>query len=283
MPLKTKYTRHQEQYLQIGAKKLENDPPKNIKILEAYSTKSNIGARFTVVNHQLVQTDYFKMENGKEVPCAPPENCNKYNLTIDLENPEKQLVLDVKSSETGETVSKLDLGKRLSPVDGVNLMIRAADAKEWEDVIEPVEKMSEESKEKFKAFFNYSEASNGSPPNLHIDLVAKAVENILAEQEPPPMPPAFFKNINQSDEFGIERFIFDRMYHLPDLIEGIELSHLGELKYVAQSEKKDSSGNSIKFEHRFLATRDEEARKLSLTSQPNKLGSGRKFFLPVGR
>ncbi len=258
---------------------MENEQPPNIKIAKAYSSETGIVAQFTFVNHQLVQTDYFKVENGLEVPCAQPENCNKYNLTIDLENPEKQLVLDVKSSETGETVSKLDLGKRLSPVDGVNLMIRAADAKQWEDIIEPVEKMSKESKEKFKAFFNYSEASKGSPQNLHIDLVAKAVEDILAEQEPPPMPPAFFKNINQSDEFGIERFIFDRMYHLPDLIEGIELSHLGELKYVAQSEKKDSSGNSIKFEHRFLATSDEEARKLFTNITTKQAGKWQKIFL----
>jgi hypothetical protein len=259
---------------------MENEQPPNIKIAEAYSSEGNIGAQFTFVNNVLVRTDYFKIEDGKRFPCAPPEKCNKYSITIDLDHPEKHLTLDIKDSETGEITSKLDLGKRIIPVDGVNLMIRAADEKQWENVIAPVEKMSEESKEKFKAFFNYTEPQGARPQNTHIDLVAKAVEGILSEQEnPPPIPSVFFKNINQSDEFGIERFIFDRMYHLPDLIEGIELSHLGALKYVAQSEKRDSSGNSIKFEHRFLASSDEEAEKLFTNIATKQAGKWQKIFL----
>lgn len=132
--------------------------------------------------------------------------------------------------------------------------------------------------EQFRPFFTFTPAlPKASPPTIHIDALAKAVEEIIDGKAP--IPSSFFKNINSSDEFGIERFIFDRMYHLPDLVDGIVLSHLGDLNYVAQSEKKDSAGNSIKFEHRFLATSNEEALKLYANITNKQAGKWQKIFL----
>jgi hypothetical protein len=111
---------------------------------------------------------------------------------------------------------------------------------------------------------------------LHIDLVTKAVEEILAEKTF--IPSSFFKNINPSEEFGIERFVLDRIYHLPALIEEIQLSHLGGTKYVAQSEKRDSSCNSVRFEHRFQATSDEEAEKLFNNMATKQVGIWQKIW-----
>ncbi len=252
----------------------------NIKIMEAYSSKENIGALYLYIDNMPKDIKYFKIENGQKIQCPPPENCDKYHLTIDLDTPQNHLTLDIKNTETGETVDLLDRVERMTPVDGVSLIIRSAEVNQWKEIIEPVGNMSEESKIKFKSFFNSPEQGAGFSHNIPMDLVSKAVEDILAEQEnPPPMPTAFFKNINQSNEFGIERFIFDRMYHLPDLIDGMELSPEGDLKYVAQSEKKDSSGNSIKFEHRFMATCEEEAIKLFNNITTKQAGKWQKIFM----
>ncbi len=110
-----------------------------------------------------------------------------------------------------------------------------------------------------------------------IDLVAQAVEEILAEKSH--IPSSFFKNINSSDEFGIERFVLDRIYHLPSLIEEIELSHLGGTKYVVQSEKRDSAGNAVRFEHRFQATSEGEAGKLFENMATKQVGIWQKIWL----
>ena len=251
---------------------MENDLPQNIKELKAYNLKEGIGIQFVFVNNQLTQKNHFKIENGQEIPCPPPETNGTFQFTLDLDNPEKQPALDLKDSATGETVGILDRVEKLQILDGLDVTIRSADAKMWKDATAPIETLSKEGKAALKKAVQL--------PSLHVDQLTKAIEGILAEQEPPPpMPQAFFKNINQSDEFGIERFIFDRMYHLPDLVDGIELSHLGELKYVAQSEKKDSHGNSIKFEHRFLATSDEEAEKLFTSIATKQTGKWQKIFL----
>lgn len=190
-----------------------------------------------------------------------PENSNQYSVIIDLNNPEKQLVLEVKDSKTGETVSTLAKVETLSVVEGLDLMIRSADAEKWKAVVAPIEALSKEEKEKLKKSIEFTAvAENRLPQTLNIDLVARAIEDLLHEKAP--IPSSFYKNINPSEEFGIERFVLDRMYYLPNLIEEIRLCHLDGLKYVAQSEQKVSVETTVRFEHRFQATCDEEARKL---------------------
>lgn len=256
---------------------MENEHQPSIKIAKAYNSQKGVGAQFTFVDNQLVKTDYFKIENGHEIPCAQPENCNQYSLLINLDNPEKQLVLEVKDSKTGETVSTLDKLEKLNVIEDFDIIIRSAEAARWKEVVAPVETLCKEDREKFKKSIKFTTASeNKQPQTLNIVLVAKAVEDILSEKIP--ISSSLFRNINPSEEFGIERFVLDRIYYLPELIESIQLFHLGGMKYVAQSEKRDPCGNSVRFEHRFQSTCEEEAAKLFNNMRAKQAGIWQKIW-----
>jgi hypothetical protein len=94
-----------------------------------------------------------------------------------------------------------------------------------------------------------------------IEQVNQVIEDILSEQKDE-IPQTFYKGINPQEGFGVERFVLDRVYYLPKLLEETQLTHISGTNYLISSEQKDRSGNSIKLEHRFQATSQEEAIKL---------------------
>lgn len=74
---------------------------------------------------------------------------------------------------------------------------------------------------------------------------------------------AFYNSVDPEEEFGVSRFVSDRIYHLPTLLQNLRLEHSGaDDIYIVSAEAKDSCGNAIKLEHRLRATCDEEATKI---------------------
>ena len=108
--------------------------------------------------------------------------------------------------------------------------------------------------------------------------VAKAVETILAEPKSQLLP-ALYRNTDPSQEFAVSRWVADRMYRLPSLLGTTTLQPLNPGNYLVSAEQKDSSGNSIKLEHRFKATSDEEARKLYKEISTQLAGPQQKIWL----
>ncbi len=244
-------------------------------IVKSYNIETALVAQFTFTNHQIVETNYFKIENGEEIPCPTPENHDKYCMSLDLDNLDKQFVLEVKDS--GAIISTLNKMEKMNVVDEVDLMIPSIDVPKWKEVTSPIEKLSPKEQATLKSTLLHSDQASHLPQVITADLIAQTIENILAEKKS--LPSLLFKNISSTDEFGVERFILDRVYYLPHLIEEIQLSHLNGTKYIAQSEQKDSSGNSIRFEYRFQATSEDEARKLFNTMVMNQTGIWQKIWL----
>lgn len=91
--------------------------------------------------------------------------------------------------------------------------------------------------------------------------ISKAVEIILTDQNEQ-IQSTFYRNIDTSEEFGISRFVADRVYYLPKLLENITLSFIQNSTYLVSAEVKDPGGGAIKLEHRFKATNDIEAGKI---------------------
>lgn len=110
----------------------------------------------------------------------------------------------------------------------------------------------------------------------------EAVEALLLEHTNE-INSRFYKNINPEVAFGVERFVIDRMYHLPKLLEEVSLTHISDSIYIISSEQKDSSGNSIKLEHRFQATTKEEAAKLYEKISQKLAGVQQKIWLACWR
>ncbi len=110
------------------------------------------------------------------------------------------------------------------------------------------------------------------------DDIAQAIETILSQQKEV-IPSTFYKNIDPSEGFGIERFVLDRVYYLPKLLEDTKLTHTSGITYLVSSEHKDRSGNSVTLEHRFQATNEEEAIKLYEQIASKLAGTQQKIWL----
>lgn len=76
------------------------------------------------------------------------------------------------------------------------------------------------------------------------------------------IPRSFYRNINVTEEFGVSRFLTDRMAYLSRLLERVNLEYLEDTVWVLVSEIRDSRNNSVRLEHRFQATSLEEAERL---------------------
>jgi hypothetical protein len=76
------------------------------------------------------------------------------------------------------------------------------------------------------------------------------------------IPRSFFRNIDVSEEFGVSRFLTDRIAYLSRLLEKMSLEYVEDCMWILVSEIKDSRNNSIRLEHRFQATTLEEAERL---------------------
>ena len=126
--------------------------------------------------------------------------------------------------------------------------------------IETITKLSEEKTSKLEEIINKEAIKEQNDYYIQINEVAEAIQKILYEQDQIPTP--FFKGLDSTQEFGISRFVADKMYHLPTLLGSTILEQIKDGIYLVSAEHKDSSNNSIKLEHRFKATNNEEAEKL---------------------
>lgn len=261
-----------------------NKEPEDIKVGKAYSSKENIGIHLLFVNNVLKDTRYFKMEDNQEVPCNPPQNETKYSLELNLGSLENQYKLEIKDTKTNEILSTLEKIEELNVVDGFTLVIKSSEKDDWKKTIEPIEGFSEEDQEKLKKkmFPEYKEDGASAPSLVNMDQVQRAVEAILSEQEQQ-LFPKFYQNIDLSQEFGVSRFVADKMAYLSRLLEETKLSHIQDSTYLVAAEIKDSRGNSIKLEHRFKATVDEEAKKLYNKISLQLAGIQQKIWLACWR
>jgi hypothetical protein len=91
--------------------------------------------------------------------------------------------------------------------------------------------------------------------------VIEVMQNIAMNQKQALTTP-LYKGINPFDEFGVSRFMADKMSHLSQLLRTAHLEHIQNDWYLICSKTEDSYGSSIELEHRFRATNEEEAGKL---------------------
>ena len=53
-----------------------------------------------------------------------------------------------------------------------------------------------------------------------------AVETILSSESTEQIQTTFYRNIDPSQEFGVSRFVADRIYYLPKLMDSIKLTFI---------------------------------------------------------
>lgn len=147
--------------------------------------------------------------------------------------------------------------------------------------------MTEEEKIMSNVLEEASEILDEEKPFEELDTISEkeiseAVETIISKNIGQ-IQPTFYRNIDASREFGVSRFVADRIYYLPKLLENIKLTFIQDSSYLVSAESKDSNGNSIKLEHRFKATSEEEATKLYEKLYPQLAGIQLKIWLACWR
>jgi hypothetical protein len=251
---------------------MAEDKELNIHYLKIYNETKNIGEIHRLENGVDVSYRFFKIENNKEIIIDPPEGDERHyyathsvgsNEPISVQN--EISVFKVGSEELFITIPKL----QAIPIgQNQDLVLKKADHEIVTQVALIFNKLTHNEK---KEVVSSIEQSNHPLMTLEgkkqstasVDEVQQAIEAILA-RKPTSIEEGFYKTIDSKEEFGISRFVADRVYHMPQLLKNIELKRQrGTNTYILQSEQKDSSGSSIRLEHRILASCPEEATKIS--------------------
>jgi hypothetical protein len=120
----------------------------------------------------------------------------------------------------------------------------------------------------------------GTSSLIYMEQVKRAVEALLSEDE---IQPQFYQNIDSAQEFGVSRFLADRMAYLSRLLENTVLTHIQDSTYLVSAEIKDRNGNALKLEHRFKATTGAEAQKIYEKISSQLAGTQQKIWLACWR
>lgn len=104
------------------------------------------------------------------------------------------------------------------------------------------------------------------------------VGNLLNQIQDYKLPVIFFKGIDPVHEFGISRLISDRVYHLPKLLEKLELFPIQKNHYKLCSSENTSAG-SVGFEYHFEASSNTEAQKIAEIFKQKITGVGERVWL----
>lgn len=226
-----------------------------------YNQTQNIGEIHRIVNGVDVEIRFFRVENGKEVYIPRPDNDERKFVMAkaDIENDNQLTLFDMKTHEVVKEIPR----KHVIQIDDTEIEFSHEDMNLVHDIIGTVKGLSEENKIKFKKALskpNSITTIEGRKKSLaEYDEVRNAVEDILSNPDSD-----FYKAINTAEEFGISRFVSDRVYHLPELLREPKLiKQDGTNTYIVRAEIGDSQGNKIKFEHRFPSKSEEAAQDTS--------------------
>lgn len=88
----------------------------------------------------------------------------------------------------------------------------------------------------------------------------------------------FFRGIDEKTDIGVSRLISDRVYHLPKLLEKLELNNLRDNSYKLHSHENTSAG-VVGLEYFFEASNDEEAQKIAAIFKRKISGVGERLWL----
>ncbi|CDZ80205.1 hypothetical protein BN1013_00711 [Candidatus Rubidus massiliensis] len=221
-----------------------------ICFLKIFNETKNIGEIHKIVNGIDTEVRFYKIENGKEVYCAQPENDErKFFIPMPENLNEGDLSIYDKEGSLLKTIphkicAKLD--------NQTKICLHHHEADKLKDMIEKISLLSNEEKEKLKLAIEQDTVTTLEGKKLSTKTyseIERAVDATLSSSNEL-VPEDFYKSVNPNEEFGISRFVVDRFYHLPQLLSEPTLTRQpNTTTYIVSSKTNDSSGNGICLEH----------------------------------
>jgi len=239
--------------------------------LRVYNASKNIGEIHKIVRGVVVETKFYSIINNQEVYVSHQKGSKEKTTPFPSSNdPKEELLIfnplrvclsqGTKGAEEGtphKYVIDFDDAEITFKKKGVDLVV---------DIIEKIEDLSEDDKTRLKKTLSNQNGlttlQGKTSSQVEYDEVKRAVKDIIST--PLEMQEDLYKSIDPSEEFGISRFVSDRVYHLPELLREPNLIRQeGTNTYIVRAEVGDSKGNKIKFEHRFPSKSEEGAQETS--------------------
>lgn len=119
-------------------------------------------------------------------------------------------------------------------------------------------------------------------PNFSSEQVENQIDSFTNElpcaQNAGVIKQSLFKGVNYPEEIGVSRLLWDRIYHLPKLLEKLELIHIGHNSFQLRAEENTSAG-VVGLEYFFEASNDEEASKIASIFKCKIVGVGEHLLL----
>ena len=229
--------------------------------IKIYNETKNIGELHQVIDGVDVETRFFTITNGQEIFIPRPEGDERkfVGLISNIDESGQFLLFE---KETNQFIKEIPR-KHVISIDDTEIEFSHEDVELVHDILGTVGDLSEEDKLKLKQALSKPNSittlDGKKKSQAEYEEVKNAVEDILSSPNDD-----FYKSINPSEEFGISRFVSDRVYHLPELLREPELIRQeGTNTYIVRAEIGDSQGNTIKFEHRFPSKSEESAIETS--------------------
>lgn len=244
---------------------------KKIEYVKVYNQTHNIGEIHRIEDGIGVSYQHFKIVNNQEVICEAPEG-EVRGIFVPL--PEN--ATDFSSFDGNLNMIDMSTGKVIMEIQKSNIVIddkkteirlNESQSEISKEIITKINKLSDYEKDKLiediqKTYESIKTLEGKKISNLTINEVEKAIEKIFSDDSD--INIGFYKTVNIKEEFGISRFVADRVKHMPQLLKSMELTKEKDSvnNYIISSKTIDSHNNEICLEHRFQATSKEEASKL---------------------
>ncbi len=232
-------------------------------IYKIYNKTKNIGELHKTVDGADVETRFFKVENNHEIFIPRPNNDERKftaEAPADIDHFEQLQFLNAETNQITRTIPRT----HVLHIDDTEIEFENADTRSVKDILGKIDALSKEEKEKLKQALakpNPLTTLDGRKKSqAEYAEVKDAIETIITL--PQEVQEKLYKTIDSSQEFGISRFVADRIYHLPTLLKEPSLKRQeGTNTYIVRAEERDSKGNKIMLEHRFPSKSEEMAEK----------------------
>lgn len=193
-------------------------------------------------------------------------------LRIDLENPTAQNQLAILNLETHEVLNHLDQMEPYIFANTLNLIIRSADKEKWEDEEKRLKTLKTTQDDLDILLSSHSNKKVITLQNVRVFI------DQLHDEESSNLGKKFFKGIEYETEFGVSRLMADRVYHLPKLLEKLELTSDRTNSYRLGA-KEDTRAGLVGLDYFFEASNEEEAQKIAEIFKKKITGIGERLLL----
>lgn len=251
------------------------DASKIIRVLRVHGSdkgQNYLLERIEFENGVIAERYFHLTANGwKETEGIP--NSNSIQLNLDWNVPfDQQNQLKMTNSNTGEILGSLDRIEPFTFGGFLNLIIKADDKCKWEEEQKRLKILNPTQDDIEILVSNIQSIST-----ITISTITEFV-NQLEDKKHGIIKRKLFKGIDDEVEFGVSRLISDKVYHLPKLLEKLELSSEQNNSYKLYSQTATSIG-SLGLGYFFEASHDEEAMNVAAIFKRKISGVGERLWL----